>query len=242
MFLMNILFPAIRRSFRWWARSLGESTHHGALVLLFLLHSQPSRDPLEGGLAGLASPCATACWLLFLSFPAFQRSSGRWAHLLGEPACHGALALLFYFVPSLPEILWKVGSLAWRVCAPWCVGLYLLRPQPSRDPLEGGLVHLVSLHAMACWSLIYLLHPQPSRDPLEGGLVCLASHVLQHFGLLLIISFQAIHIYKGVGVVCRYYWVDVLLRPCLTVASFSGCWNKCQEIAVKGRTVSYHSL
>jgi hypothetical protein len=81
----------------------------------------------------------------------------------------------FYFVPSLPEILWKVGSLAWRVCAPRCVGLYLLRPQPSRDPLEGGLVHLASLHATACWSLIYLLHPQPSRDPLEGGLAGLVS-------------------------------------------------------------------
>jgi hypothetical protein len=115
-------------------------------VGLYFFLSQPSRDPLEGGLIRLVSLRATARW----------------------PFC-------FYFVPSLPEILWKVGSLAWRVCAPQCVGLYLLRPQPSRDPLEGGLVHLASLHATACWSLIYSLHPQPSRDPLEGGLAGLAS-------------------------------------------------------------------
>jgi hypothetical protein len=108
------------------------------------------------------------------------------------------------FVSSHPEFLWKVGSLAWRVCAPQRVGLYLFRFQPSRVPLEGGLAHLASLHAMACWPLctlspafqgspgrwahslgepachgtlafLFLFHSQPSRDPLEGGLAHLAS-------------------------------------------------------------------
>jgi hypothetical protein len=153
----------------------------------------------------LASPRATARWSLSISFPAFQRSSGRWtcspwqvcaprrvglylflfqpsrvplegglAHL-GESARHGVLAFLFYFIPSLPEILWKVGSLAWRVRAPRRVGLYLFLFQPSRVPLEGGLAHLGESARHGALAFLFLFHSQPSRDPLEGGLASLAS-------------------------------------------------------------------
>jgi hypothetical protein len=57
----------------------------------------------------------------------------------------------FYFIPSLPEIFWKVGLLAWQVRAPWRVGFYLLCSQPSRVPLEDGLACLVSLHIAMHW-------------------------------------------------------------------------------------------
>jgi hypothetical protein len=91
---LRTLSPAFQGSPGRWARSLGEPACHGTLAFLFLFHSQPSRDLLEGGLARLASPCAMACWLLFTLFPAFQSTSGRWACLLGKSAHCNALAVL----------------------------------------------------------------------------------------------------------------------------------------------------
>jgi hypothetical protein len=137
-----IYFPAIQSSSGGWTRSPWRVCMPRR-VGLYVLRPQPSRDPLEGGLVHLASLRATARWPLFIyfpaiqsssggwtrspwqvcvprhvglsfyiSFPAFQRSSGRWACSLGESVRHGTLAFI-YFVPSLPEFLWKVGLLAW---------------------------------------------------------------------------------------------------------------------------------
>jgi hypothetical protein len=114
-------------------------------VGLYLFIFQPSRVPLEGGLAHL-----------------------------GESACHGVLAFM-YFVPSLPGIPWKVGSFTWRACVPRHVGLYLFIFQPSRVPLEGGLAHLGKSACHGTLAFLFIFHSQPSRDPLEGGLARLAS-------------------------------------------------------------------
>jgi hypothetical protein len=146
-----IYFPAIQSSSGGWTRSPWRVCMPRR-VGLYVLRPQPSRDPLEGGLVHLASLRATARWPLFIYFPAIQSSSGGWDSLtLASLRATARWPFFLYFIPSLPEILWKVGSLAWRVCAPWHVGFYLLRSQPSRVPLEGGLACLVGLHVAMHW-------------------------------------------------------------------------------------------
>ena len=144
-------FQPSRVSLEGGLAHLGESARHGALAFIYFFSSHPE-FLWRVDLLTLASPRATARWPLSISFPAiqsssggwtrspwrvrvpwhiglsfsisfpaFQRSSGRWACSLGESVCHGALAFI-YFVPSLPEYLWKVGLLAWYVCTLQCIG------------------------------------------------------------------------------------------------------------------------
>jgi hypothetical protein len=123
--LAFIYFISSHPEFLWRVDSLAWRVRAPRRVGLYLFHFQPSRVPLEGGLAHLGESArhGTLVINLFTSSPAFQRSSGRWARSLDESACHGTLAFIYLF-SSHPEFLWRVDSLT-----------------------------LASLHATACWPL-----------------------------------------------------------------------------------------
>ena len=148
---LSISFPAIQSSSGGWTRSpwrVRVPRHIG----LYLFPFQPSRVPLEGGLAHLGKSArhGALAFIYFLSsHPEFLWRVDSLT--LASPRAMAHWPFFFYFIPSLPEILWKVGLLAWRVHAPWHVGSYLLRSQPSRVPLEGGLACLVRLHIAMHW-------------------------------------------------------------------------------------------
>jgi hypothetical protein len=197
--LCLFLFQPSRVPLEGGLTHLGESACHGTLAFLFLFHSQPSRDPLEGGLTSLASPRAVARWPLSISFPAFQRFSGRWTCSPWQVHTPRRVGLyLFLFQPSRVPLEGGLAHLGESACHGMLVFLFLFHSQPSRDPLEGGLTNLASLRATARWPLsisfpaiqsssggwthspwrvhvprhvgLYFFHFQPSRVPLEGGL------------------------------------------------------------------------